>query len=45
MQKKKPADVQIVPLLKLKSLEGLGDLGLELKENGTSIEIHKDDTT
>jgi type I restriction-modification system DNA methylase subunit len=43
MQKKKPADIQRVPLLKLTSLDRVSDLGLEAKENGLTIEIKKDD--
>ena len=45
MQKKKPADIQRVPLLKLTSLEKVSNLDLEVKENSQTIEIKKDDTT
>ena len=45
MQKKKPADIQRVPLLKLTSLERVSNLDLEVKENSQTIEIKKDDTT
>src|SRR5437867_13307486 len=43
MQKKIPADVQRVPLLKLTSLESASNLALEVKENSQTIEIKKDD--
>jgi len=45
LQKKKPADTQRVPLLKLTSLERVSDLGLEVKESSLTIEIKQDDTT
>ena len=45
IQKKKPADVQRVPLLKLTSLDKASDLGLEVKENSLTIEIKKEDDT
>jgi hypothetical protein len=43
IQKKKPADTQKVPLLKLTSLDKVSNLGLELKENSLTIEINNDD--
>jgi type I restriction-modification system DNA methylase subunit len=43
IQKKKPNDIQRVPLLKLTSLEKVSDLGLEAKENSLTIEIKKND--
>lgn len=45
MQKKKPADIQKVPFLKLKSLESASNLALEIQENGQTIEIKKDDVS
>ena len=45
MQKKKPADVQRVPLLKLTSLESASNLALAVKENSLTIEIKKDDVS
>lgn len=43
LQKKKPAAVQSVSLLKLTSLDKVSDLGLEVKENSLTIEIKQDD--
>ena len=45
IQKKKPQEVQHVRLLKLKSLGTISNLGLDIKENGTTIEIHRGDNT
>lgn len=45
MQKKTPTDAQNVPLLKLTSLETVGNLALAVQENSQTIEIKKNDTT
>ena len=45
MQKKKPADIQKVPLVRLTSLDRVSDLGLEVKENSLTIEINQTDDT
>lgn len=45
IQRKNPQEVQRVRLLKLRSLDTIGNLGLELEQNGTTIEIHKNDST
>jgi type I restriction-modification system DNA methylase subunit len=43
IQKKKPADLQSVPFLKLKSLDVVSDLGMALKKDGQTIEIKRND--
>src|SRR5581483_2692165 len=45
LQKKKPADTQEVPFLKLLSLEKMSNLDLEVKENSQTIEISRNDDT
>ncbi|HVB23526.1 MAG TPA: N-6 DNA methylase [Ktedonobacteraceae bacterium] len=45
LQKKKPADTQKVPFLKVLTLEKANNLDLEVKENSQTIEINRDDET
>ncbi len=45
LQKKKPADTQRVPLLKLTTLEKVSSLDLDVKENSQIIEINRNDAT
>ncbi len=45
LQKKKPQEIQQVNFLRLKSLDTISNLGLDLKEKGCTIEIKKDDIT
>ncbi len=45
LRKKKPSDIQSIPLLNLISLEKVSNLDLEVKENSLTIEIKKNDIT